>query len=693
MSTIQSPDEMLADAVLLHTRGDFASAEAGYRQLLSSLPTHAGALCNLGTILVRTERLQEAEQCYAIALAAHPDFPDTYYNAGNLARRQGDFDTAAQHFRTCVKLQPRHISAWFNLGVVGVNSGKLKDAAEAFRQVTQLEPTATEADLRLGDVLLRSGDADGAVTAFERYVKQFPNEPRGLYNYALALANQNKPAEAQALLQQVLKIKPDYAEAHNALALSLELMGRKDDANHHYERAVQLKPDLAEAWSNLGINLSEQGRSEEAIAALRNSVLQQKNAVAIHSNLCLLLNYSSRLTPEQIRTEHDQWGQLYASPVENRPAPHLPHDPTRKLRIGYVSADFRTHTVSGMIELLLRHHDRTQYEVFAYPACARFDDRSNELKTLADHWKPITGMSDRDSAAMIEADRIDILIDLAGHTAGNRLITFAFRPAAVQATLFGYPNTTGMGAMDFRITDEVSDPPGATEHLYVEALLRLPQVPWVYLPPTDAPDVTPLPASQRRQFTFGCLNNSAKISDACLDAWAKLIQATPGSRIVVMAGQSQAGTKRLADRFVKAGILRERVQMLNRLQRGKYFEAYSEFDIALDPFPYNGGVTTCDALYMGIPVMGVAGNSYVSRQGVMLMNMLGLGDFHVSSSADLPALGKHWMTRRAELAEIRAGLRQRLVASPICDVVGYVRNLEAALRGEWTKLLDRNQEI
>jgi protein O-GlcNAc transferase len=680
-------DEAFATAVRLHTAGDLAGAEAAYRQVLTQDPNYAAVLSNLGTVLVKTGREDEAVGCYRRAIAADPKFADAHFNLANLFRRTGKLVEAEAALRECIRNNPKHASAYFNLGVTLATVGNLNDAESAFRKVTELEQQVGEAHLRLGDILLRLGRPADAVDAFRKYTVAKPNDPKGLYNLALALANDNKPADATPLLHAALKLKPDYAEAHNALGLGLELLGRKDDAVHHYQEAVRLKPTLADAWSNLGVNLCEQGRSEEAIDALTRSLEHRPNAPAIYSNLVLLLNYSSRFTPEQVRDEHKVWADRFAPSVPLRPIPHGPHDPTRRLRIGYVSSDFRQHTVAGFIEILLRHHDRGQVEVFAYPSVQRPDDTTERLKTLADHWRPINGLSDATAAGVIRSDKIDVLIDLGGHTAGNRLMTFASRPACVQTTVFGYPTTTGLGAMDYRITDPISDPPGATEHLSVEQLLRLPEFAWVYRPPADVPPVSPLPALTRRPFTFGCLNNPAKISDACLDAWAKLIQTTPGSRLVLMAGQSAAGLRRLSDRFVKAGILRDRVQLVNRLPREKYFEQYADIDVALDPFPYNGGVTTCDALWMGVPVLCVAGTSYVARQGVMQMLTLGLGEFVVASPGELTDAAKMWMNRRPELAEIRAGLRDRLAASPLCDAPRYVRHLEAALRRAWVKTL------
>lgn len=676
-------NEAFARAVAVHQSGDFAAAEQMYRELLRSYPAHAPALCNLGVLLVRAGRVDEAAECYNLALAAAPGHPDAHFNLGNLYRRASRPREAAGHYQACLAANPAHAGAAFNLGLALSAIGDAAGAAESFAVVARLEPTNPDGHSRLGDALVRAGRWAEGVTPLQKAVELRPDDPRNLYNLGLALAAGGETADAHELHQRALRIKPDYAEAHNGLGLALEAMGRKDDALFHYQRAVELKPDLGDAWSNLGTSLAEQGRPEEAVGCFRESLARQPFAPAIHSNLLLHLNYSSRITPEQVRDEHVAWAARFAGPTPDAPRVPEPHDPDRRLRIGYLSADFRGHTVAGFIETLLRHHDRERVEVFAYASVVRPDDTTGRLKPLADHWRPVGGLTDAQAFDLIRGDNLDVLIDLGGHTAGNRLLIMAARPAPVQATLFGYPNTTGLKAVDYRISDPTSDPPGQTEKLYVESLLRLPEAAWVYAPPADAPPVTVLPAASQRGFTFGCLNNPAKISDACLETWAAVLQATPGSRLVLLAGQSHAGAKRLHDRFAERGILRERVEFVFRVPKQEYFATYSRFDLSLDPFPYNGGVTTGDSLWMGVPVLTVAGPSYVSRQGVMAMTAVGLPEFAARSPEDLVRLAKEWTGRRDELAEIRAGLRDRLAKSLLADAPRYVRNLEEALRNVW----------
>ncbi len=680
-------NEAFAAALARHQAGDIVGAERLYRELLAGFGSHTPTLCNLGVLLVQGDRVEEAVGLYNLALATTPDHPDAHFNLGNVYRRGNQLALAATHYQDCLKANPRHGAAAYNLGLIYSAVGDLPATTECYRLVVKLEPGNAEGHARLADALVRGGHLADGVASFRAASKLQPDQPRHLYNLGLALANSGAAAEASETITRALKLNPDYAEAHNAMGLNLEAQGRKDDALFHYQKAVQLKPDLADAWSNLGTNLSEQGRCDEAVECLRESLVHKPNAPAIFSNLLLLLNYTSKVTPAEVAREHRAWAKRFAPPAPAAsPVPH-PHDPRRRLRVGYLSPDFRQHTVSSFIELLLTHHNRDQVEVYAYGSVLRPDEVTARLSQLADHYRPVGGLPDEQVYAAIRADRIDVLIDLAGHTAGNRLQLLAARPAPIQCTLFGYPNTTGLAAVDYRITDPLSDPEGVTESLATEALLRLPEVPWCYAPPQADVPVTALPCLAKKWFTFGCLNNPAKISEACLAAWTKLVISIPGTRLVVLGGQSNAGVKKLADRFVQGGILRDRVEVISRVPKDQYFEAYQRFDVTLDPFPYNGGVTTGDSLWMGVPVLTVAGNTYVSRQGLMANAAVGLPEFVADSPESLIDLARDWTKRRDELAALRAGLRARLLASPLGDAPRYVRNLENALREVWAKRL------
>jgi predicted O-linked N-acetylglucosamine transferase (SPINDLY family) len=676
------PDSAFTAAADRHRQGDLAAAETLYRALLQTWPHHAPTLSNLGVLCARAGRLDEAADCYRAALTADPRNADAHFNLANLHRRTGRLPDAATHYQDCLAINPDHTGALFNLGLVRIALDDPAGAVACFRRVTDLEPGSVDGFGRLGDALVRLGRFDDGLSAFRRAVELNPLEPRGHYNLGLALANAGRTDESLPHLQSALSLRPDYAEAHNALGLNLESQGKVDDALAHYREAVRLRPDLADAWSNLGTCLGEQGRADEAIECLRESLRLKPASTAVHSNLILLLNYSSRTRPGAVRAESERWASRFG-PVPAAPPVPGPHDPDRRLRLGYLSADFRTHTVAPFIETLLCHHDRRQVEVVAYASVLRPDETTSRLRGLADLWRPVGGLPDRDVATLVRDDRIDVLVDLAGHTAGNRLGVLAARPAPVQATLFGYPQTTGLAAVDYRITDAVSDPPGQSEHNSVERLLYLPVVPWVYSPPPDAPPVAPLPGRDVSSFTLGCLNNPAKLSEACLTAWANLLHAVPEARIVLLAGRSQVGRERLREHFERSRIAENRVDLLGRLPRPEYFATYCRFDLSLDPFPYNGGVTTGDSLWMGVPVVGRAGDDYRSRQGLMAMRAVGLCEFVTDAPEGLVQVVREWSQRRSELAVIRRGLRERLAASPLADAPRYVRNLEEAVRRVW----------
>ena len=675
----EQTEARFAEAVSRHQAGDSAEAERLYRLVLEELPLHTGALCNLGVIVAKTDP-QEAASLYCTAIAENPNLLDAHFNLGNLYRRMNRPMDAVGCYQAALRIDPNNSRAYLNLGLAAGDVGDANTAIECFRRAVNLAPNFPDAQNLLGDALFRAGHTDEAVTVYREFTVRCPDDPRAHHNLGLALASRGDRDAALPELELALTLRPNYADAHNTLGILFEAMKRADEAQEHYRQAVELRPDFADAWSNLGTSYTEQGRVAEAIDSLRKA-LQLRPDPRTEDNLLLALSYTSELSPEQLRDEHVAWGAKYAEPAE--PRHRTKEDPNRRLKIGYVSGDFRQHTVSGFIETLLEHHDRNRFHVTCYSNAVQGDEVTDRMRRRADAWQPIAALTDAKAADLIRADEIDVLVDLSGHTAGNRLLTFARRPTALQATLFGYPVTTGVKAIDVRITDPFADPPGETESLCVESLLRLPEVAWVYRPPGDAPAINALPAHSRRSFTFGCLNNPAKLSAACVEAWARVLKAVPRSRLVLLAGGSAEAARIIGERFMQHAIAPDRLELVYRLPPGEYFEAYQPIDLALDPFPFNGGVTTCDALWMGVPVLTVAGRDYRSRQGVSLLNNVGLPEFVADSPDKLVDLAAIWSDQRDGLADLRASLREMMQASPIAQAERYVRNLEAALRDAW----------
>lgn len=673
-------DTLFAEAVARHQAGDTAAAEPLYRRVLESEPQHTGALCNLGVLLSRSN-MPEAARFYNAALASNPNLLDAHFNLGNLYRRMNRPMDAVNCYQAVLRIEPNHARAYLNLGLAATDAGDAANGIECYRRALALDPNFPDAFNLLADLLFRTGRTDDAIATYREFIVRCPDDPRAHHNLGLALASNGNYDDAIPELELALTLRPDYPDAHNTLGIVLEARKQADEANAHYRRAVELRPDYADAWSNLGTNCMEQGRIPEAIESLRKAV-DLRDDPRTGSNLLLALSYTSETTPEELRQEHVNWAARHGASAKEA-FRRAKSDPNRRLKIGYVSADFRQHTVAGFIECLLEHHDRNRFHVTCYSNGGLADEVTERMRRRADAWQPIGALGDAKAAEQIRADEIDILVDLSGHSAGNRLLTFARKPAPLLATLFGYPNTTGVPAIDVRVTDAFADPPGETESLYVESLLRLPEVAWVYRPPATAPVVNALPSKRSRTFTFGCLNNPAKLSTACVEAWSRILKAVPKSRLVLLAGRSPDGARSLAERFTEQGVASDRLELVYRLPPNEYFEGFQPIDLALDPFPYNGGVSTCDALWMGVPVLTVAGRDYRSRQGVSLLNNIGLPEFVADTPEKLVELAAIWSDQRDGLADLRASLREMMQASPITQAERYVRHLEASLRDAW----------
>ena len=467
--------------------------------------------------------------------------------------------------------------------------------------------------------------------------------------------------------------------------MALSAQGKLDEAVASYREALRLRPDYPEALFNLNLVLGKQGLIDDSIACVRRAIALKPDDAGVHSGLLLSLVYLPEAEPQAIFGEHRRWADRHEAPLAASARPHANvKDRERPLRVGYLSPDFRQHPVANTIEPVLAHHDRASWHVTCYANVARPDSVTERFYPLADCWRNIAGMPDDRVADLIRADGIDILVDLAGHTAGQRLLVFAARPAPVQVAYSGYPNTTGMTSMAYRITDAYADPPGQTEAFHTETLVRLPEIAWCYRPP-PCPDVGPLPARTVGTVSFGCLNKLAKVSAPVIALWSRVLQAVPDSQLLLLQGSSQLAGDRLRAEFARLGIDGGRLNLLEPPRREEqYFALFQTIDICLDTFPYNGCVTTCNSLWMGVPVVTLAGNSFVSRQGVSLLSNLRMRDWIARAPEDYVAVASRWAGHLDWLEKLRAGLRERMRLSPICNEARFTRSLEAAYRRLWT---------
>ena len=416
---------------------------------------------------------------------------------------------------------------------------------------------------------------------------------------------------------------------------------------------------------------------------------RQPDFAAAHSNLVFSMNYDAAATQQTIFAESRAWHESHAAALGRRAPGHAnARDPERRLRVGYVSPDFREHSVAYFLEPLIAAHDRAAFEVFCYAQVARPDQRTERFRGLADTWRSTVGMTDADLATAVREDRIDILVDLAGHTGGNRLLAFDRRPAPVQLSWLGYPNTTGTEAIDARLTDAIADPPGPSDALHSETLVRLPNGFLCYAPTADAPAIGAPPARSTGHVTFGSFNALAKITPAVVAAWARILLGVPGSRLVIKSGPlADAATRaRYLEMLAAAGVDAGRVDLRAWIDaRSGHLGAYANIDIGLDPFPYNGTTTTCEALWMGVPVVTLAGDRHAGRVGASLLTRIGLAELVADTTDGYVETAVHFAGDLDGLPARRLALRDRMMSSPLCDAAGFARDVEAAYRAMWRR--------
>ena len=709
--------QALAQAVAHHQAGRLNEAESRYRQILAQQPNHAEALhllgllahqvgrhdsavdlirqaltinpnsaeacSNLGNALLAQGKVDEAIAAFRQAIAINPHNAEAYNNVGTALCEKGQYEDALAAFRRSIQLNPNFSQTHNNLGNVFKGKGQLAEAIAAYRQAVALDPRNHKALANLGDALLAHGQLDEAIVAFQASIALEPRAATAHYNLAYILQAKGQLDAAIAAYRQVIALKPDHARAYNNLGAALLSVGQLDEAVAACRQAIALRPDNAEALSNLSNALKDMGQLDEAIAACRQAVALRPNYAHVHSNLIFELHFHPGYDAPAIAEELRRWNRQIAEPLKKFIEPHRnDRDPTRRLRIGYVSPDFRNHVVAKFLLPLLVHRDKSRVEIFAYAHVPVPDQGTQTVRSQIDTWRDIVGLSDAQAADLIRQDRIDILVDLSLHSAHNRLLVFARKPAPVQVTYLAYCSSTGLDTVDYRLTDPYLDPPGMDESVYSERTFRLPQTYWCFAPSIDAIDVGGLPALQQGTITFGCLNNFCKISPPALAVWAKLLRALPGARLVVHAHQG-SHRQRMLRQLEQQGIAPQRVRFVDRLTLEEYFRLYQQIDIALDPFPYNGGTTTCDALWMGVPVVSLAGRTAVGRTGASILSNVGLTELVAGSEEQYVQIAAALAGDLPRLRQLRATLRQRMQESALMDAPRFARDVEAAYRQMW----------
>jgi predicted O-linked N-acetylglucosamine transferase (SPINDLY family) len=708
-----SVEQLLGLAIEQHQAGQLANAETTYRQILIVRPNQPDALHLLGLIAHQQGRHESAIETIRLALAIKPNWPEACYNLGIALFALGRTDDAITAYRRAIEINPNFADAYNSLGNALRKIRKPSQAAQAFHQAIILRPGYADAHNNFGNALRDLGQIDRAIEVYQQAIALQPNYPQAHNNLAVALQETGRLHDAIAAYRKAISLKPDYAEsgnnlgialredeqldaaiaahqnaialkpdwpeAHNCLGNALVLQGQLDGAISAYRTAINLKPTFADARYNLGKTFFDAGEVDLATDSLRKASALKPEKSSFASAVLFAMYYDPACDPQAVADSHFQWGRDQSVPSDG--CSHQPHNQNGRLRIGYISPDFRNHPVGRFILPLLEQHDREQFEVFCYSDAIRSDAITARVRSHCDHWHETAKRSHDQLAALIHSDRIDILVDLTGHTTGSRLLTFARKPAPLQVSYLGYPGTTGLTQIDYRLTDTLTDPPGLTERLHSEALCRLPRTNWCFAEHEPSPPIVPPPLLELGHVTFGSFNNFARVTDRMLQTWAMILQQVPSSRLILKAAAfvSDLARNRAGRTLTDCGIDTGRLTLLGvQADHAAHLAGYNQIDIALDTFPYHGTTTTCDALWMGVPVITLAGHTHVSRVGVSLLTAIGLPELIATSASDYVERAVSLANAPNRLSQLRRDLREKMKQSPLMDAPAFARDVEAA---------------
>jgi protein O-GlcNAc transferase len=644
-------------------QGQHSEAVSSYRRALKIEPDNAEASLNQGVSLLELGKLDAAEQCMHRTLEIEPGSAEAHNSLGLILRKRHQMDAALLYFQKALSIRPGFAAAHINIGSVLQDLGQDEAAAQSYQRALDINPDSAIAHSNHGSVLKSLGKLD----------------------------------QAEASCRRALEIDPGLAEAHNNLGVIFSRTNRLTESIESFEQAIKTRGDYANAYANLGGVLKDIGRLAEASETLDRALAIDPDSVLAHNNLLFIHNYMADLPAEQLLANAKRFGEVAARLAQPRMNWQNPPDPQRVLRVGFVSGDLSGHPVGFFLEgvlAALTSRPAGRLELFAYPTFTCDDATSTRLRACCKGWHSAVGLSDKALAQRITDDGIDILIDLSGHTAHNRLTMFAWKPAPVQVSWLGYFATTGVAAIDYFIADPWTLTPDQ-EINFSEQIWRLPDTRLCFTAPTEDVVVGPLPALANGYVTFGSFNNLSKMNDAVVALWARVLNAVPDSRLFLKYQQLGEASVRqnTRERFAAHGIKPERLTLESYASRSSYLATYQRVDIALDPFPFPGGTTTAEALWMGIPVLTLAGKRFLSRQGVGLLTNAGLPDWIAADAHDYLARAVSHAGDLHRLAALRRGLRQQMLDSPVFDASRFAQHFETALLGMWHKWCSESADM
>jgi protein O-GlcNAc transferase len=682
-----NPQEVNANhylGMLLHSQG---RSSEGITYVLKSVEAQSANwvfMNNLATIYIDLKKFREATETLELAAKLNRKSPELLSNLAKAQSLSGNHEAAIENYRRSLVLNPNSAKTLSGLSHAYLSAGRWKEAETSARKATSLDPNLSDAHTHLGTALLARGDFNSSLQSLERSLELAPNDLDALEAMSNTLMAMSRMREAESYLNEILDAEPERSTAQFSLGLVLMSLKRFSEALDIWKRRLAAPSNTVAEMANAALCLQSLARHDEAIEYYRQALAKPDCPPVTFSNFLYSTLFSEHMSAEEIWQEHRNYGEKLEGGALARTRGHEnTADPNRKLRVGFVSGDLRMHPVSFYIEPILQHFNRSDFELFAYYNHTLEDAVSNRLQELFDQWLPCMFLSDDELDARIREDKIDILFDLSGHTSHNRLLVFARKPAPVQITWLGYPGTTGLASMDYKITDALMDPVGLADKHHSETLIRLPGRNAAFTPIANAPAVGDPPCLRNGFVIFGCLNNPAKIGPRATKVWSAILQQLPGSKLILSTGTDQARIKYVTDLFSSFGVGIDRLVLEPWRYEREYLELHHEIDIALDPFPYNGGTSTNHALFMGVPVIALAGDHTVSRVGVAILSSLGLDEFVALTEADYVERATKLSQNVPRLKELRMQLRSKLTLDPNADSILITRELERAIRTAW----------
>ncbi|HYW56924.1 MAG TPA: tetratricopeptide repeat protein [Polaromonas sp.] len=682
-------DAHLSLGVTLGRLGQAAEAVTSYMHAANFKPDSAEVHYNIAIGLLEINQLREAVASFDTALALRPDYIDALHNRGIALHDLGQFGEAINSYRHALEIDAKVAAIHSNLGTALKELGQFDEAIASYERALKIDPALVQAHYNLGVTLQSQGQLDRAIACYEQLLELANDHFDAHINLGAALRELGQYENALTRFRLAIEVQPGNSKGYVYLGVTLAMAGRLVPAIKSYQQALEIQPNNADAHLGLGIALKDVGKLDEALRSIRHTLSIQPDYALAHNNLLFINNYVADQPASRLLADAQCFGDIVAQSAQ--PHTDWPNSPElhRVLRVGFVSGDLCGHPVGYFLEgvlAALRSQAFDKLELFAYPTRACDDETSKRLRACCRGWHSAVGISDKALVKRIREDAIDILVDLSGHTAHNRLPVFAWKPAPIQLSWLGYFATTGVAAMDYFLAD-LWTLPASHESYFTEKIWRLPETRLCFTPPDAQLEVGALPRLTNGYITFGSFNNLSKMNDAVVQLWSRVLHTVPDSRLFLKYQQlAEASVQQNTyERFAAHGIDAGRLIFEAYVPRASYLAAYHRVDIALDPFPFPGGTTTVEALWMGVPVLTLEGDRFLSRQGVGLLMNAGLPDWIAAGADDYVVRAAAHANDVNRLTSLRAGLRQQVLASPIFDSSRFAGHFEAALRGMWQK--------